>query len=300
MRSFNLLRYDLKKNERTARIEGLSVLLLSIFYYIFFYMDTLHCFWRTPTIKENMKILAQQNVSMTDSFLYLTGGMLPMQDLSEAADVQYPVKWLVIQLLILFFTAEFAREDISGGGLQILTRVHKQGQWWLSKCIWNLITVCQAYVILFLTWMICSLLTGLGFRGTINDLCFQGVFNTSPAVGEISAGQAVLIFIILPIFTTGAISLVQMTLTLFVRPVMAYLISAIYSILGIFAASPAFLINYAMSTRSRACGLYRFSPGTGLCLCVILMACAFVIGNMRLMTMDIINLPHMEKERSWL
>lgn len=300
MKYYNLLKYDLTNNLKKHVFRALAILLISIFFFISFYTDMLHVFWQKDTVAANLENLKRAGLSISDGMLYLTGGILPVSDFSEAADVRYPFKWIVVNLLVLYFTSEYARNDLTQGGLQVFIRAENKQMWWLSKCIWNFVTVCTCFGVLFLSWIFLMICCRFAFNGQINTMCFQSSFNTSPAVTHIVVGQALIVFYILPTVACASISMVQMTLTMYIQPVYAYLISCIYYILGMFAVHPLFLTNYSMSVRSSVMGFYRFTPGTGLCLCAVFMICSIVIGMVQVNRMDIIDSLHMHRSRGYL
>lgn len=90
------------------------------------------------------------------------------------------------------------------------------------------------------------------------------------------------------IIASATLSLCEITLTLFIRPIYAFLTICLYYILGIFVLHPACLSNYAMPVRNSAIGVYNFSSLFGLGLCLVVIAAAVVLGAVRLHKFDIV------------
>lgn len=276
---------------------------ISVFCFAFFYADAVQTYWSARTFHENVQNMRNAGVSLTDSLLHLTGGMLPIHNFSNIADQRiedYPIKWLVIQFLILYFTCEYARSDLSGGGVQILSRIHNRTLWWIAKCIWNFITVLSCFAVLFLTWFILAACFHIPFTSSIDNNLFSGMFYALPKISQVSGKQAFLIFFLLPVLTCSSISLIEMTLTLYVRPVIAYILCCIYYLAGMFLVHPLFLTNYSMSIRSSIFAFYRFTPAVGLGICLILMLLSIIIGIIHLSKMDLLDTTQMKYTRSWL
>lgn len=300
MKSYNLIRYDLQKNIRTHAFHLLLIVFIGVYFFVSFYMDSVHTHWTFTTFHESVRNVRDAGVSLVDSLLYLTGGMLPLRNIRNIAATQYPIQWLVVQFVVLFFTSEYARSDLSGGGIQILSRIHSRTLWWIAKCIWNFLTILTCFIVLYLTWFILAACFHLPFALSIERMCFAKFFNTLPRSLQVSRSYFFLNLILLPILVCSSISLMQMTLSLYVKPVVAYLLSCIYCLAGMFIAHPLLLANYSMSVRSTAIGFYRFSPAVGLGLCLILMLLSIIIGIIHLSKMDLLDTAQMKYTRSWL
>ncbi len=126
------------------------------------------------------------------------------------------------------------------------------------------------------------------------------MFYALPKISQVSGKQAFLIFFLLPVLTCSSISLIEMTLTLYVRPVIAYILCCIYYLAGMFLVHPLFLTNYSMSIRSSIFAFYRFTPAVGLGICLILMLLSIIIGIIHLSKMDLLDTTQMKYTRSWL
>lgn len=252
-------------------------------------MDVLHVFWTVGTLTDNLNVFQKQGISICDSLLYLTGGMLPISFASLTDSFRFPIRWLFPYMLVLFFTLDYARNDLTHGGTQVLTRTHNRALWWMSKCIWNTMTVLSCFVVELIVWFLLTYLVRKTEVFSLNNILFEGIFNANlPEQGALKWEYACT-FCLLPVIVCVSISLIQMTLTLYVKPVFAYLIAVIYYIAGIYYVTPMLLSNYALTVRSSTIGLYNFQPKTGLFLCVVSGVIAVSVGIARLYRMDLLN-----------
>ncbi len=291
MNFFRLMRYNFVQNIRGQLARCLMVAGVSLFFFFQFYMDALHIFWSGETLAENVEAFGNRSVSLCDSLLYLTGGMLPVSFAALSDSFQFPVRWLFPHMLILYFTLNVARSDLGKGGIQILTRTRRRGSWWLAKCVWNIATVSVYFAVEFAIWILVSFLLGKSGIEPLNEVLFEGIFN-GRLPGQMTAADArkcVLTFVLMPTAVCASVSLLQMTLTLYVKPVFAYLCILTYYVAGIYSAHPFFLSNYALSVRSMAVGLYHFRLGTGVCLCLLLGIFSAIIGGVRIYRMDLLS-----------
>lgn len=289
MKFFKLVKYDFVQNYRKTLVKWVIAGGVSLFFFLHFFMDVLHIFWSGETLAENLDVFQKQGVSVCDSLLYLTGGMLPITFVSLSDSFQFPIRWLFPHMLVLFFTLNYARNDLTHGGIQVLTRTNNRISWWLSKCIWNTMTVLSCFAAELVVWLLLMCLSAKTSVSSLNEKLFEGIFNASLPEQRVFACEYMCIFCFLPVIVCVSISLIQMTLTLYIKPVFAFIIAITYYIAGIYYVTPLFLSNYALSVRSSMIGLYNFRPETGLLLCVVSGIIAVSVGGMRLCRMDLLS-----------
>jgi hypothetical protein len=221
--------------------------------------------------------------------MFQLGGLLPMIKFSAEKAVQIPTSWLLTHILICYFTLHYLNDDLSHGGIQIIYRMRKKSLWWLSKVIWNIISVTSCYAVGYGILYVLCVLTGKNGGFAINQMLFSVIFSES--LPNIYAGENSLFLYLcaLPCVVGITISLLQMTLTLFVKPIFAYIASCVYFIAGLYYAHPVLISNYAMPVRGAVIGIYSFDFVSGISICLVYCLAAIVIGLIRINKMDIIN-----------
>lgn len=97
----------------------------------------------------------------SDIILYIFRGMRWIVDVQT--DINIPTAYILPNILIGFAIGNYPFKDINGYGGMVLMRAGKKLVWWISKCIWAVLTACICYGILILeiltvpraTWPTC-------------------------------------------------------------------------------------------------------------------------------------------------
>ena len=290
MKFLKLLQYDLGKNLLAKPIKWIVSGLLFLYFFLNFTLDGTHTFWCKNTLMENIQVFHGLEISVGDSLIYLTGGMLPIEFTSLTDNFQFPVMWLLPHITILYITLSYPSDDLNCMGIQVLTRMRSKYLWWLSKCLWNILSVVSCFVVGLFVWYLLSILTGKVMDYSLNEIFFNRMFHDYISEQNAANFEYIMCFIIMPIVVCITISLIQMALTLYIKPVFAYMMVCIYYIAGIYYANPVLISNYAMSSRSSVLGLYNFRPETGIVICSVFATTAIIIGVIRMKNKDLINM----------
>lgn len=178
--------------------------------------------------------------------LYCFMGIEPV----EAEVFQLPVLWLVLISGCLYLNLDYMLCDLSLTGQQIIVRSGDRRAWFLSKCVWNLLSCGVYFLIVGATAAVFTLFTGgelsLRCEGPALNMLYQG----AAGGGTASPITVLTVSVLLPYLTVSALSLLQMTLCLVLRPVLCFLLSEIVLLVSVCRASPLVLGNGAMGIRS--------------------------------------------------
>lgn len=184
-----------------------------------------------------------------DHIMYLYGGMAQYIP-NPAEPFQFPARWMIWFMSLLFFLSSYAYKDMQTFGIQILTRSGSRRAWWLSKTLWCFFGTLLFHAVLWLTVGIGCLMAkaelSLSLHTGIICRLFQ-TFSTGTAVGEI---QISLLTLLLPAVVSFSLCLCQMTLSLLMKPTLSFLTMAVVAILSAYLFSPVLLCNYAMPIRT--------------------------------------------------
>lgn len=288
MRFFNILRYDLRMGflRRPLRWIATAVLfsLLAGNFCLIAFSAYYQEFDYNPA---GLLQLGTLPISIGDEILIELGSVLP-PSIQEDQAFSFPTIWLFTHLLVCFFTLGYMNEDLTRGGVQVLIRTRRKSTWWLAKCAWNILVVTLYYGLgEALLWMLGR---AVGFSGdfTLNPFLFQTLTNRAYVPTGAGEWDFFVAFLVMPCLTGIAINLMQMTLTLFVKPMVAFIAVAIYLSAAVFYPHPLLLANYAMPVRSAAAGIYAFWPSTGILLCAAFSLASVAVGAVYLRKMDIL------------
>lgn len=285
MRFLKILRYDLRQGLLARPAKGLALAALAGFFFFCFCLDNFHTFYYEVSGFMGINALG---LSFGDVLLTQIGGVLPPDAASGIESFSFPIKWFFLHALILFFTLDHASGDLSRCGMQVITRTGGKTRWWLSKCLWNITATASYYAVFFLSLAVLSAATGKAMTMTLNERVFAATFAEALPDWCGSGGALFAALCVMPCVVGITLNLLQMTLALYTRPMVAYLAVCAYLMAGIFYAAPALVSNYALPVRSQAVGVYAMTVADGLIICSGLILAAVAIGVIRLGKMDLI------------
>lgn len=237
---FKILKYDLKN----TIIKKYKNYLLSFFVFCWFLLEAYtKIFYSEITLKD---------VTVTEIVLFIFNGMREYIP-DGFTSFRFPTMWMVIFVLLLFFTLYYPYNDIMGYGKNVLIASTSRTAWWLSKCV---TTICICIVYFFtaaLSILIFSFSFGLKFELKVTQESFswlirQGVpegFNSSPEPLDL-----ILTVFVLPFIFAIAMCLFQMMLTLIIRPFASIIVVTSIFMVSAYFLNPFMIGNYGMTQRS--------------------------------------------------
>lgn len=286
MRLYKALRHDIGYGLISKPRKWFVALFFFAALFVLFVFDAFHIFYFNVKGLWDINSMA---LSFGDVIMFELGGSLPMMAFSVENTAGLPTAWLLAHILICYFTLYYLSDDLSHGGMQIIFRMRDKSLWWLSKVIWNIISVVSCYLVGYGTLYILCVLTGKNAGLSINPALFSVAFSEALPNMQASESAQFLCLCVLPCVVGITINLLQMALTLFVKPIFAYIASCVYFIGGAYYAHPLMISNYAMPVRGAAIGIYNFRFAPGVWICLIFCLAAIIAGSVRINKMDIVN-----------
>lgn len=227
-----------------------------------------------------------QNAGCVGTWMdYLVGcfkGILPV---ASMADFEFPILWFLVMAGCLFLNLDYPLNDLTDAGQQIIVRCRNKKAWFLSKCVWSLLST-TVYVILGSATAFAFAV----FSGGSTDLNITcdvmqkalGIFClTNPG-----AAQTLLVGVILPYFTLAAVNMLQLALSLVVKPIISFLTCVCLLVASLFYSSPYFVGNGAMAARSGILIDGLLDPLPIALACAGIMILSIAIGMIRFNRMD--------------
>ena len=202
-------------------------------------------------------------------------------------DFQINVLFLLTNLFLAFIVSFYPFKDLSGYGQKMLLASQKRSYWWISKCIWNILSVLCYYLTAYMIIAVFALFSG-GFsllpHRDILSLCYS--ISLPPSVNSHSVLWA---GILLPILASISISLFQMTIALIFKPILGMIITAAILVASIFYSSPWLPGCYLMAQRnSLILPESGIDPWKGLLLCIAISVISSVVGLFYFKNYDIL------------
>lgn len=235
-------------------------------------------------------ITAGQEVTLSfaDYYMYIFGGMKEYIP-SPTTKFIMPIMWSIVCITLFYSTLNYPFNDMSGIGNQILIRTKGRVSWWISKCIWNAICCLFFFSIIFGIIMIFCLITGAEISGEINIEILNKVYYVAV---ENTDGQNMLMplyMLFLPILVTSAISIMQMTISLFIKPMFSFLVTVVLLVSSAYLLSPYLIGNFLMLVRFDCIVSNGVSLGMGVFESIFVIICSIIIGVLKFRHYDIIN-----------
>lgn len=220
--------------------------------------------------------------SWMDYILCCFQGIFP---LTSMEDFSFPVEWFLVMGGCLFLNLDYPLNDLTDAGQQVIIRSVKKSGWFLSKCLWNLLS-CVVYVLLgSLMALVFAVATGGDVRLTNTPEVCEVALQLYGAKA-LDIGQALVAAVVLPLLTLMALNMLQMVLCLIVKPVFSFLICVCLLIISLFFNSPYVLGNGAIVSRSGILLERSLDPvATGL-FCFAAITVIAVVGVVRFDCMD--------------
>lgn len=266
---FKILKYDLKN----TIIKKYKNYIISFFVFCWFLFDAyMKIFYSDISIKD---------VTITEIVMFIFNGMKEFVPDGYTA-FTFPTMWMVIFVLLLFFTLYYPYNDIMGYGKNVLIASTSRTAWWLSKCV---TTICICIVYFFtaaLSILIFAFSFGLKFELTVkpevfSKLLIRGVpegFNLSP-----EPLYMVLTVFVLPFIFAVAMCLFQMLLTLIIRPFASIIVVTAVFMVSAYYVSPFMIGNYAMTQRSICFVSNGVDPVVGVVIMALITVFSIVVST---------------------
>lgn len=224
-------------------------------------------------------------VSYGDYWFYLYGGMhkyIP----SPGNAFRFPVVWIVLFLAIPFILLNYPFEDMHGVGQQILVRSGRRRAWWLSKCCWNFLGTVLYHLILQAVGLVLFFI----FQMEVSNRIHMDFITLAFEVGHQEVWEPSVLppaVFLLPVFVSAVINMMQMTFSLFIKPMFSFFTAAVLLLASAYLLSPLLIGNYAMAFRYHWMLKEGVSISTGGAVCAVLLLLIVILGLVRFRFYDI-------------
>lgn len=266
------IQHGMLKNKRLLL---LPLLLTVIIFLDFANRVSLYC---------NAGAVVKKDISAADFWMYLYGGM--KEYIPGIEGFRFPSVWLVLFVGIAFPVLNYPFDHMKGVGVQILSRSGSRRSWWLAKCTWNFFCTFLFHALVFVTGLLLCFLWDLPVNNRIDGKLIQLLFEMeAPLEGTVCPWYVFL----LPFIVSASVNLLQMTVSLFVRPVFGFCVTLTLLIVSAYDLHPALVGNYAMGIRLQCFLAAGVEPAKGILLSVLLSAACVIVGVVKFNSYDILN-----------
>lgn len=193
----------------------------------------------TYAIAGNFRLL-DQKPGVGGIFIYLLKGSAPYTR-TENSQFQLPVLWLLYHIYFYWLIGDYPAKDLRGYGKLVFLQIADRKKWWLSKCIW---VVLSAIIYEALFWGVSFLYLTVTSRDQYTQM--EGVCRVLGLKGGIIGLWGIFICLVTMIW----LGWLQFYLSLIMRPVLAVLATLILLICACYFYTPLFPGNFMMLSRT--------------------------------------------------
>lgn len=184
---------------------------------------------------------------------------------------ELPVRWMCIQVFLLISLVNYAFYDLHTWGYQVLARSKSRFQWWFSKIVWCTLYAVVFYMVCFLTIALYTAAKGIPFQ----LLPSREAMAFFAKIKFLACGPKRLfcIVVILPVLLSVFMGLLQMVLSMCIKPVFSFVSVLVLFVISIYWNWGFLPGNWGMP--------YRIAPirvkGLAAESCLVLLLCGIVI-----------------------
>lgn len=214
-------------------------------------------------------------------------GIEPIRISDTMEHLQLPILWLLTVGGCLLLNLDYLLNDLTNEGQQIILRSGSRTGWFLSKCVWNLCSCTLYFCLMALTALLFTLLTGGKVSCELTHAIAESIYGLAEA-SRMETGRMLLASVFVPFLTVAAFSILQMTLCLFFRPVIAFFVCMSMLIVSVYCPSAIALGNGAMAVRSSLLAENGVEPVHSTAVAIMVVVSGIAAGCLRIRRMDIL------------
>ena len=230
-----------------------------------------------------------EKATWMDFMIYIFKGSEPLSNLSTLEQLKLPISWIMVLGGCLFLNLDYFLNDMTTTGQQILIRCNSRKGWFLSKCVWIILSCIAYYGIGMIAILFLTISAGGDLSIINNPVLTQEIYLLSEPVAVTSV-EAICIGIVLPLLTIIALCMAQMTLSLFMKPIFSFLTCICLLVLAIYVSSPCIIGNGAMTLRTGLMPEKNIDLLAAGLVCTAVTILSIVIGTLRFSRMDILGI----------
>ena len=240
-RFYRMVGLDIRQGIISAYLKYMVVLIISFAF-------TQNYYVKIENYIANGKVVGE--VTFFDILIWFFKGMKEYIPTSNKP-FEIPVDFLLLNIILAIIIGNYPMKDINGYGRSILVRSDTRLSWWFSKCIWNILSVITFYATIYIGIIVVYVAHGglsSGIEYMLNADLMKAIFQVE--LGTINSRGLMISIIVLPIITSIAISMLQMTLAFYLNPIVSYVIIIAMYIFSAFYMKWFMIGNYLMMYRN--------------------------------------------------
>jgi hypothetical protein len=184
----------------------------------------------------------EEENNLVDLWLFLLSG----NDESSDGIPFPPFMWILIQASLGMLVGDYLYKELKENSFYVLLRVKRRFDWYIAKVVWVFITV----VVFYCTILAAVLISSIWIDGDMNiwGTYAQSVFKSSFIV-DVNPVTFFIFSFVSCFITSLLISIVQVVLTMVMKPIYSYLIIMGILLLSVYIPSPYLIGEYLLVNR---------------------------------------------------
>lgn len=228
--------------------------------------------------------------NLSNYIIGIFGGMKVFEGTGPSSRFEMPTIWLLFFLYLTFLVGYYPYKDMDSFGRLIMLKQKGRVKWWINKCVWNFATVIVYFTMTYMTMLVYAIAnnrTGL----TPNSRVVEKMYGINLENVDITPAMVIQLCVILPLIISIGMSIMQMFLGLFIRPVYSNIIS-ICAIAGTaFVCRDYFVDNYIMFVRNKCViGENGVDYWRGIIMSIVMILIGIIGGVIQINRKDIIGI----------
>jgi len=216
--------------------------------------------------------------------------------LSKVREMHMPIPymWLSVFIFSMFTVFDYAHDDISNFGVQIISRTGKRSSWWLSKCIWSLLSGVYFYLIFMITITVFASMNDYFLSFADNTLLTDLIANSSVYYTykniEVVTGTELFFTFISPLVVICTLNIMEMTFSLLIKPLYSFFVTFGILLLSVFVDWQIIFPRSAMVLMNTNYFNNGYNMKLGLVVCIFVILLSVVVGEIWFSRYDILPL----------
>jgi len=277
---FRILRFDIKYGV-------LRRFWIYILVFVFFLVANFILYMHHVNMSVSNPALANDSFTLGDMIIHIVGGSKRFVT-SDATNFSYPILWMISIFIVLFINLRYPIDELFDYGRHIMILSGNRRLWWVSKCCWLLLSVALYYLILALSITMFGGIVKADCSFYVSEFLLQLLMIDYREV--LYQPWDLITPLLVHIFSIFTLCMVQMLLSLYIKPVISFFAVAATTILSVFFSSPFLVNSYAMVLRTdKITVIEPLSTKLGFALCIIMCLMAFIIGTIRINKLDVLS-----------
>lgn len=165
-----------------------------------------------------------------------------------------PPLYVLFNFYLSWIIGYYPLKDMNNLGKMVMLKHRTKKKWWLNKCIWNVCTILSCYFVGYLTFIVALVVKG-DFSFHCNRSLLKEIINNDKVdytrIASLSRSSLIIICIVIPVIISIGLSMMQMFLSLIIKPVYSQVIILSILIMSVFSCKVFLPGNYLMIIRNK-------------------------------------------------